>query len=111
MQNQNHDRGNIISTKNVNHLKWKNYIRSELALNFDYFIEIPIDRNTDSTIVNTNKVFDLTKGEFTNIDKNTLMFLLKEVCKENTYNCYKYFITIRNMYDSPNYYIVLTFIH
>ena len=102
------DRQKNILTNAVNLVKWKNYIRSELALNFDYFLEIPIDNNTDCTIVDTNKVFDLTEGDFTNIEKNTLMYLLKEVCKE--YN-YKYFITIRSMHDSPNYYIVLTFIH
>jgi len=102
------DRQKNILTNAVNLVKWKNYIRSELALNFDYFLEIPIDNNTDCTIVDTNKVFDLTEGDFTNIEKNTLMYLLKEVCKE--YN-YKYFITIRSMYNSSNYYIVLTFIH
>lgn len=102
------DRGQILLTTDVNHLKWKNYIRGKLALNGDCFVEIPMDYTTDFTIVDTNKVFDLQKGEFTNIEKNTLLFLLKEVCKE--YN-YKYFITIRSMYDSPNCYIVLTFIH
>jgi hypothetical protein len=108
MQNQyNKNRGQIILTTDVNHLKWKNYIRSQLALNSDCFVEIPIDNNTECTIVDTNKVFDLQKGEFINIEKNTLLFLLKEVCKEYDY---KYFITIRSMYDSPNYYIVLTFI-
>lgn len=102
------NRGKIILTTDVNYLKWKNYIRSKLALNWDCFIEIPMDNNTHCTIVDTNEVFDLQKGDFTNIGKNTLMFLLKEVCKEYSYN---YFITSRSMYNSPNYYIVLTFIH
>ncbi len=100
--------GKIILTTDVNHLKWKNYIRSKLALNWDCFVEISMDNNTHCTIVDTNEVFDLQKGDFTNIGKNTLMFLLKEVCKEYDY---KYFITSRSMYNSPNYYIVLTFIH
>lgn len=108
MQNQYiKDRGKIILTTDVNHLKWKNYIRSKLAFNSDFFVEIPMD-NTDCTIIDTDQVFDLQKGEFKNIEKNTLLFLLKEVSKEYDY---KYFITIRSMYDSPNYYIVLTFIH
>lgn len=102
------DRQKNILTNAVNIVKWKNYIRSELALNSDCFVEIPIDNNTECTIVDTNKVFDLTEGDFTNIEKNTLMYILKELCKE--YN-YKYFITIRSMYNSSNYYIVLTFIH
>lgn len=102
------NRRQIILTTEVNHLKWKNYIRGKLSLNGDFFVEIPMDNTTDCTIVDTNKVFDLQKGEFTNIEKNTLLFLLKEVSKEYDY---KYFITIRSMYDSPNYYIVLTFIH
>jgi hypothetical protein len=109
MQKQtNHERGEIILTTDVAHLKWKNYIRSKLALNWDCFVEIPIDNNTHCTAVNTNEVFDFIKGDFTNIKKNEFIFLLKEVCKEYQY---KYFITTRSMYDSPNYYIVLTFIH
>jgi len=92
----------------VNIVKWKNYIRSKLALNYDYFVEIPIDNNTDCTMVDTNKFFDFTKGEFTNIEKNTLMYVMRELCKEYSY---KYFITSRSMYNSPNYYIVLSFIH
>lgn len=102
------NRGKIILTTDVNHLKWKNYIRSKLALNWDCFVEILMDNNTHCTIVDTNEVFDLQKGDFTNIGKNTLMFLLKEVCKEYSYN---YFITTRSIYDSSNYYIVLSFIH
>jgi len=102
------DRKKSISTHAVNIVKWKNYIRNELALNSDFFVEIPIDNNTDCTMVDTNKFFDLTKGEFTNIGKNTLMYVMKELCKEYSY---KYFITTRSMYNSPNYYIVLSFIH
>ena len=112
MSNQNHKKGGqIIIPTNNNQLKWKNYIRNKLAFNWDCFIEIPMDNNTHCTIVDTNEVFDLSEGHFTNIEKNMLIYLLKEVCNEDSYNNYKYFITIRSMYDSPNYYIVLTFIH
>jgi len=109
MSNQNHEKGGqIIIPTNNNQLKWKNYIRNKLAFNWDCFIEIPMDNNTHCTIVDTNEVFDLAEGHFTNIEKNMLIYLLKQVCKEYGN---KYFITTRSIYNSDNYYIVLTLIH
>jgi hypothetical protein len=102
------DRDQIISN-DANYLKWKLYIHNKLALNCECFVEIPIDTTTHYTIVDANEVCDFAKGNFKNIRKNELIFLLKEVRKD--YICNNYFITTRSMYDSHNYYIVLTLIH
>jgi hypothetical protein len=81
-------------------LKWKLYIRSKLAETRDCFVEIPMDTNHYTKIDE--------EIDFTNIGKNELIFILRELSKE--YSC-NYFITTRSMHDSNNYYIVLTIIH
>jgi hypothetical protein len=96
------DRENNIDANSNNlewKLKWKLYIRSKLAESRDSFVEIPMDTNHYTKIDE--------ELDFKNIRKNELIFILKEVSKE--YN-YKYFITTRSMYDSNNYYIVMSFI-
>jgi hypothetical protein len=56
-------------TKNVNQTQRLIYIHSQLALNHECFIEIPIDTN-DKTIIDINE-----NTKFTNIHKNELIFL------------------------------------